>query len=57
MSDYLKRKDGVVINTNKSALYSAKKRQNILRQKNAKIDDLEKRLLILEELILSKVKG
>lgn len=55
--DFVKRQDGVVINNNKSALESAKRRQKLLRMKNQKIDDLETRLLRLEEFIFSQDKG
>lgn len=57
MSDFKKRQDGVVINSNKSALNSAKKRKKLLEMKNAKITDLENRLLLVEEFIAKQQKG
>jgi hypothetical protein len=55
--DFRKTESGVVINTNKSSLIEAKKRKRLLLDKDKKIDDLERRLLVIEQLLLKITEG
>lgn len=57
INDFRKYSNGVVINTNKSNLYAARKRKQIIREKDKRINDLEKRLEMIESFITKQNKG
>lgn len=55
--DFRKNDSGVVINTNKSSLIEAKKRKRLLLDKDKKINDLERRVLVIEQLLEKMIQG